>query len=118
MKKNKRKIGNEYEKLAGAYLEQKGYEILEYNFYSRAGEIDIIAKHDGYIVFVEVKYRKDLQMGHPLEAVSLQKQKVISKCAGYYLYKNKCLNVPVRFDVVGILGDQITIVQNAFPFQK
>lgn len=113
---NKRTKGNDYEKLAGAYLEKQGYQILEYNFYSRAGEIDIVAMHEGYLVFVEVKYRQNEQKGYPLEAISLQKQKTISRCALYYLKKKGFSEVPVRFDVVGILGEQIQLIQNAFEF--
>ncbi len=113
---SKRSVGSSYEKLAGAFLEENGYEILEYNFYSHAGEIDIVARHEGYLVFVEVKYRRNLRKGHPLEAVSMQKQKVISQCAQYYLYKNHCMESPARFDVVGILGEEISVIQNAFSF--
>ena len=113
---NKRNIGNEYERIAGKYLEKHGYQIIEYNFYSRHGEIDIIAKHEEYLVFVEVKYREDNKSGHPLEAVSLAKQKTICKCALYYMKKNGIQDVSVRFDVVGILGDKIQVLQNAFDF--
>lgn len=113
---NKRIVGNNYEKQAGQYLEKQGYEIIEYNFYSRSGEIDIIAKHEGYLVFVEVKYRKDNANGHPLEAVSISKQKSICKSAMYYMKKNGLFDMAVRFDVVGILGKDITVVQNAFDF--
>ena len=113
---NKRSVGANYEKIAGEYLEKQGYEIIEYNFYSHAGEVDIIAKHEGYLVFVEVKYRENDKKGHPLEAVSLQKQRTISKCALYYLKKNNLYGVPVRFDVVGILGEKIQVLQNAFDF--
>ena len=116
MMQNKRKIGADYEKRAGEYLESQGYEIVAYNFYSRTGEIDIIAMHQGYLVFVEVKYRENDNTGHPLEAVSSVKQKSISKCAAYYLKKHNLYDVPVRFDVVGILGNEIQVVQNAFEF--
>ena len=54
---NKRKIGDEYEKIAAAYLENNGYIILEKNYRCRNAEIDIIAKNDSYICFVEVKDR-------------------------------------------------------------
>ena len=114
--KNKRTIGSNYEKIAGEYLERQGYQIVEYNFYSRYGEIDIIAKHQGYLVFVEVKYRKNDKSGHPFEAVSVSKQRTISKCAFYYMQKNKLHDVPVRFDVVAILGEEIQVIQNAFDF--
>ena len=113
---NKRNIGNEYERIAGKYLEEHGYQITEYNFYSRHGEIDIIARHQGYLVFVEVKYRKDDSAGSPLDAVTVQKQRTISKCAMYYMKKNYLNDVPVRFDVVGIVGDEVTLVKNAFDF--
>ena len=113
---NKRTIGSRYEKIAGEYLKKQGYQIIEYNFYSRFGEIDIIAKHQGYLVFVEVKYRENDKNGHPLEAVSVAKQRTISKCAFYYLQKYKVQEEPVRFDVVGILGEEIQVIQNAFEF--
>lgn len=113
---NKRTIGNNYEKIAGDYLEKQGYQIVEYNFYSRYGEIDIVAKHNGYYVFVEVKYRDNEKSGHPFEAVSVSKQRTISKCAFYYLQRYGLQDVSVRFDVVGILGDEIQVIQNAFDF--
>jgi len=116
MLQNKREVGANYEKIAGEYLILQGYEIIEYNFYSRIGEIDIVAKHNGCLVFVEVKYRENQEKGHPLEAISLKKQRSISKCAFYYLQRFGLQDVPVRFDVVGILGDEIKVVQNAFDF--
>lgn len=116
MVQNKRTIGNHYEKRAGEYLKTLGYEIMEYNFYSRNGEVDIIATHNGYYVFIEVKYRENEKSGHPLEAVSVSKQRTISKCAFYYLQRHGLQDVPVRFDVVGILGDEIKVIQNAFDF--
>ena len=61
--RNKRKIGGQYEDLAAAYLREQGYEILERNYRDRLGEIDVIAREAGYLVFVEVKYRKDQRSG-------------------------------------------------------
>lgn len=116
MKQNKRQIGMNYEKQAGAYLETQGYEILQYNFYCRMGEIDIIARDGAYLVFCEVKYRDTDEKGHPLESVSPAKQKKISQCALYYLSKQECTDVACRFDVVGILGEEIVLIKNAFDF--
>ena len=116
MGQNKRNVGSVYEKLAGAYLEKQGYEILEYNMHCRAGEVDIVAKEGEYLVFVEVKYRANTGCGEPLEAISAMKQKTISKCALFYLKKHRLWDVAVRFDVVGILKDEITLVKNAFEF--
>ena len=67
--RNKRQIGAEHEKLSGDYLKSQGYEILEYNFFSRYGEIDIVARHGEYLVFAEVKFRKTLAAGHPFEGI-------------------------------------------------
>ena len=79
-------MGTAYEKLAGAYLEQQGYEILEYNYRCRMGEIDIVARQGGYLVFVEVKYRADNTAGNPLEAVTAAKQRTISKMVMEHLH--------------------------------
>ena len=116
MEQNKREIGWKYERIAGEYLQTLGYEIIEYNYHSRNGEIDIIAKQHGYYVFIEVKYRESEKNGHPLEAVSASKQRTISKCAFSYLQRYGLQGVPVRFDVVGILGKEIRVIQNAFDF--
>ena len=115
---NKRTIGGHYERIAGAYLTTQGYEIVEYNFYTRSGEIDLIARHGEYLVFVEVKYRDTDKMGHPLEAVSVSKRRTICKCAAYYLKKKHLYDVPIRFDVVSILGDRIQVIQNAFDYME
>lgn len=116
MAENKRKIGAEYEKTAAEYLKNIGYEILEYNYRSRQGEIDIVAKDGEYLVFCEVKYRANQQSGHPSEAVNDKKQRALSKCALYYIMKKKMEDVPCRFDVVSICGKEITLLKNAFDF--
>ena len=57
-KRSSRQVGRHYEKVAEKCLESQGYQILERNFSCRRGEIDLIAREGGYLVFVEVKYRK------------------------------------------------------------
>ena len=114
MAENKRKIGEKYERRAGAYLEEKGYEILEYNFRCRSGEIDIIARDGEYLVFCEVKYRAGNGKGHPAEAVGFRKQSVISKCALYYMKSHGLPDRACRFDVVSFEGDTVTLYQDAF----
>ena len=114
---NKRTVGTAYEKQAGTYLMEQGYQILEYNFRCRLGEIDIVAKDGAYLVFVEVKYRKNAASGNPFEAVNHKKQKTISRTASYYcLTHGYGETTPCRFDVVAVLGDQIQVVQNAFEY--
>ena len=76
--RNKRRTGTRYEQAAGFFLEQIGYEVLEYNYRCRFGEIDIIAKDGICLVFCEVKYRSGREKGSPLEAVDNRKQQRIS----------------------------------------
>lgn len=99
-------------------MEQQGYEILEYNYRCRMGEVDIVARQNGYLVFVEVKYRADGGTGNPLEAVTPAKQRTISKVASYYcLTHGYGTDTSCRFDVVAILGKKIKVIQNAFEYQ-
>lgn len=119
-KKNQRSVGARYEQLAGKYLEQQVYQILQYNYHCRQGEIDIIAREGEYLVFCEVKYRADCKKGMPSEAVHIRKQQVISRCALYYITVNGVWGCPCRFDVVGILGeagDEIRLYRNAFDYK-
>ena len=100
---NNRKFGAYGEKLAQEYLIKNNYKILEINFYCRQGEIDIIAKEKGEIIFVEVKTRTNERFGRPIEAINSKKKIHMYNAAKYFLYKNYLLNMPVRFDVVEVL---------------
>ena len=111
---NKRQTGIKYEQAAGFFLEQMGYEILEYNYRCRFGEIDIIAKDGVCLVFCEVKYRSGRGKGSPLEAVDYRKQQTIFRCASHYLAGQGFGDIPCRFDVIGIEGTAITHIENAF----
>lgn len=114
---NKRAVGTAYERQAGNYLEEQGYRILEYNFRCRSGEIDIIARDGEYLVFVEVKYRRSVKSGSPLEAVDYKKQRIISRAASYYcLTHGYGETTPCRFDVAAILGEEISVIKNAFEY--
>ncbi len=116
---NKRKTGADYELLAASYLEAQGLVILEHSFRNRFGEIDLIAQDKDCLVFVEVKYRTSLKEGHPLEAVGPSKQRTICKVADYYRVRHGIGEFdPVRFDIVGILGEKVTWVKNAFPYSR
>lgn len=112
---NSRKTGARYEQTAAEYLKRQGMSILEQNFMSREGEIDLVARDGEYLVFVEVKYRRDALKGDPAEAVGYYKQQHIRKAARYYLYsRGYGEDTPCRFDVVGILGDEIRWIRDAF----
>ena len=98
----------------GYYLEQSGYEVLQYNYRCRLGEIDLIAKEGEYFVFCEVKYRKEGAATNSLEAVDRKKQRTIIRCAKWFLMENGLTDVPCRFDVAGIDGQKIILVRDAF----
>ena len=102
-----REKGNVYEQYAVNYLESKGHRILARNYRSRFGEIDIISRQDSYIIFHEVKYRKNNQYGYPAE------QK-IRKTAELFMYQNR-IDLFSRFDIIAIDGNnKITHIENAF----
>lgn len=90
------------EKLAVEHLKTQGYQILAENYRFHRGEIDIIAKHEKRIVFVEVKTRRSLKYGVPQSAVTKQKQRQISKIALAYLQTHNLMDTPCRFDVIAI----------------
>lgn len=114
---NKRKVGHRWEVVAATYLNAHGYKILELNFNCKFGEIDIIAKDGNYLVFCEVKYRKTVEAGLPIEAVSFYKQKRIISSALFYMSSHHLPdNTEVRFDVISILGSEISLIKNAFEF--
>ena len=112
---NKRKTGSRYEAMAADYLTQHGVEILERNYRIRTGEIDLIGKDGSYLVFFEVKYRRNAGMGEPLLAVDYRKRQQILFTARHYLYEHRCrADQPVRFDCVGITGGSTEWIRNAF----
>ena len=112
-----RAVGSLKENLAVEYLLENGFEILDRNYYNRHGEIDIIAKKNEIVSFVEVKYRKNILSGRPEEAVSVKKQIKISKTAHYYIYTHNMYNkYQFSFDVLAIEGENIRYTPNAFDF--
>ena len=113
---NRRETGTQYEERAAEYLIAQNYQLLERNYRIRSGEIDIIARDGEYLVFCEVKYRSDSGSGHPAEAVDYRKQRVISKCALYYIMLHGLQDISCRFDVVSIEGNVITLYKNAFDY--
>lgn len=114
---NTRKIGTEKEEIACSFLTQKGVKIQERNFRCRQGEIDIIGYDGDYLVFFEVKYRKNTSKGSALEAVTYGKQQKICKVSDYYRMIHHCsFDTPIRYDVIAIEGEQIQWIQNAFEY--
>ncbi len=117
-----RKTGERGEALAAKLLAKKGYEILERNYRTRYGEIDLVARRESTLVFVEVKTRRGTGFGDPLEAVTPRKRERVRMMAEQYLAKKGDEFAggfgELRFDAVGILvgpsGSQIRHVEDAF----
>ena len=111
-------FGEAAENAAARFLKAKGYKILERNYKNKFGEIDIIAQQKGVICFLEVKARHSLDHGTPQEAVSLSKQRQISRVAVDYLKSRNLLEHPARFDVLALLYSnnqpQVSLIVDAF----
>lgn len=110
--------GKKNESLAAVFLKRQGYRILEQNYRTALGEIDIIARDRETIAFVEVKSKSGMAYGSPKSAVTLQKQRKISRVAQFYLKSTRQTHVRARFDVVAIFSgsgrDTIELIKNAF----
>ena len=114
---SRRAEGDRGEKKAADYLESRGCRILDRNFHSRYGEIDLIYQEDNVLCFGEVKYRKDKNKGYPAEAVDRRKQTVISRVSDFYRMKNGLgEEICYRFDVIGINNESIEWIKNAFEY--
>jgi len=107
-------LGAGGEKLAVAFLKKNKFEILEVNYKTEIGEIDIIAADKKTICFIEVKTRTTDTKGLPREAVNIFKQRKIIHVASGYIKRRMLTNRQTRFDVIEILDGEITHIQNAF----
>lgn len=102
MKKFNKTVGAIGEDEAAGFLQKKGYQLVKRNFYTRFGEIDLIAKKGDLWVFVEVKTKSGDQYGEPWEMVGRRKLRQVKMMAQVYLTKNGLGEVPCRIDVVGV----------------
>ena len=118
--KPKDQRGQIAENTALEYLLARGLSLIERNYHSRTGEIDLIMEDADTLVFVEVRYRKTKKFGSPLESITQNKQNHLTQCAQYYLSSNR-INRPSRFDVVGISPNRESLdiewIPNAFAAQ-
>jgi putative endonuclease len=114
----RQRAGKEGESIAISYLREQGFTILEHNYKTRLGEIDIIVRQRDTIAFVEVKSKKTDGYIHPKYSVTKEKQKRISRVALYYLKATKQTGCKARFDVVTVISGfskpKIDWIQNAF----
>lgn len=111
-------FGKTGEKSAVALLEARGYKILAENYRTSLGEIDVIAQDKDTLCFIEVKSRHSRKKGLPQEAVSMRKQRQISKSALIYLKEHKLMDRKARFDVVSVMDEKdslrLDVITSAF----
>ena len=118
-------LGECGEKFAARYLRRHGYRVLVRRFKTRAGEIDIVCRHGDWLVFVEVKTRKSDDYGAPSEAVTIEKQKHMSRTGLDYLRLLDHPRIRFRFDIVEVILQDgarkpadIRLIQNAFDLSE
>jgi len=118
MTRERLSLGKKGEDLAIAQLKALKYKILERNYKCPLGEMDIIAREKGTLVFIEVKTRATKDFGGPAAAVDERKQRQLSKVALTYLNQKKLTAVPARFDVVAVEllspSPRIEVIRDAF----
>ena len=116
---HRQELGIIGEELAAATLSARGYAILERRYRTRHGEIDIIAEHQGTLVFVEVRARATAEFGRAAETVTDAKKRKVTAMAVDYLARHHIANRPCRFDVVAVDDamspkPEITVYPGAF----
>lgn len=109
--KSRSSKGKAAEEIACNHLKKNGLTFIDKNFFSRYGEIDLIMKDQETLVFIEVRYRKNMDYGGALESITRSKQKKIQSTALYYMQK-KGGEFNTRFDVVALTGNNINKQDN------
>ncbi len=99
---SRQSLGRLGEVLAGAYLKNKGYSILEKNLHTPYGEIDLVSRHKDTIVFVEVKTRGNSSLGPPEISITARKAQHMRNAAEYYIQQHPELEAEWRIDLVTI----------------
>ena len=116
-----KEFGKKGEGIAARHLEKLGYKVLEKNYRTPVGEIDIVARDGQSVVFVEVKARRDASFGAPELKVDRRKQRQVSRAAFLYMTRKRVTNSPCRFDVVSVSatpgGYEVTVIKDAFELE-
>lgn len=116
----RKETGRAGENAAAHYLTEKGYTILERNWSTRLGELDIIASEKEQIIFVEVRTTSGVRFGFGYQSVDIRKQQKVRRLALQYIQQKRLEHLPIRFDVVSVLLDrgissiQIDHIEGAF----
>lgn len=111
---NKREIGNIGESIAIKYIKKLGYKLLDKNYTTHLGEIDIIAQDKDYVVFIEVKLKHSDIFSMPSESVTNRKQHKYCMVATQYLTYKRMMHMDTRFDVIEVHNKTVNHIINAF----
>jgi len=112
--------GHAYEQKAEQFLVTKGYKLLDKNYHTRRGEVDLIMTSGASLIFIEVRYRKNASFGSAEESITRAKQAKIIYSARHYISKHKLWHMNIQFDVVTLTPDirentlQLNWLKNAF----
>jgi len=117
MSNYKKEIGNKGEEIAGKFLVDRGYQIIEKNYYSRYGEIDLVAQDSGIVVFIEVKTRTNQSFGTPEDSVTQAKLERIEKAGLMWMQAHPDYPDDWRIEVVAIIMDEQHQVQDIRHFR-
>jgi putative endonuclease len=109
-----KRLGNWGENRAAGWYLERGFHVLERNWRTSQGEIDLLCTRDGVLVVCEVKTRRTDRLGTPVEAVTRDKQRRLRHLAAAYLRASPGGYDEVRFDVVSVLGSTLTVIEGAF----
>lgn len=112
----RKEYGRDGEDTACAFLEEKGYEILERNYQAgKTGELDIIVRKDSLVIFAEVKARRSDAFGGGIYSISQNKKKTLRRCAEHFLVNNPSLytkNITFRFDLILIENNSVEWIED------
>ncbi|MDI9570315.1 MAG: YraN family protein [Pseudomonadota bacterium] len=118
MTRDRISAGRRGEELAAAFLARAGYAILDRNWRCPLGELDIVARDGGTLVFVEVRTRRSARFGAPEESVGFSKRRKLSRLATFYIHRYGLFDVPARFDVAAVhllpSGPEVELIRDAF----
>jgi len=110
----RRALGISGEEAVAAWYQERGYRVVDRNWRCRAGELDVVLRRGGLVVFCEVKTRSSDAFGLPAEAVNRQKQQRIRMLAARWLDESPSPAAEIRFDVAAVLDGRIEVIEAAF----